>query len=152
MISAKRIVTIFSRRGGSGEFTKTGDGLTANERARLQEKLGDQAPLIASAPSEEEWFALTETHVASKRLGAFRKFRLDEIAALTSPAGGRGFEQGKKNGGIVEVRLIDGSTLAVSTESGGPFVALTNVFLYLARVNRKFGARTTNDQRPTTVL
>jgi hypothetical protein len=143
MISAKRIVTIFARRGGGGEFTKTADELTSSERARLQAELEGQAPLIASARSEDEWFALTETHIASKRPGAFRRVRLDEIAALISPAGGKGFERGKKDGGVVEVRLRDGSTVTVSTESGGPFVALTNAFLYLARVNRKYGAACT---------
>lgn len=143
MISAKRIVTIFSRRGGNGKFTKTADHLSSDERKRLKTELGGDAALIASLRSEEEWFALTETHLVSRRAGAFRKVRLDEVASLISFAGGRGFEQGKKHGGIVEVRLIDGSVLTVNTESGGPFVALTNVFLYLARVNRNSDAACT---------
>jgi hypothetical protein len=139
MISAKRIMIIFSRRGGSGEFTKTANELTSNERAFLNLALG-QTPLIACMRSEEEWFAMTETHVATKRPGAFLSVGLNEVAAIVSPAGGRGFERGKKYGGAVEVRLTDGSTLTVNTESGGPFVALTNVFLYLARVNKSSGA------------
>ncbi|MFZ0200786.1 MAG: hypothetical protein WB523_15095 [Candidatus Sulfotelmatobacter sp.] len=67
----------------------------------------------------------------------FRRIRLNDVEGVISPSGGRGFEQGKKHGGVVEVRLKDGSTLPVNTESGGPFVALTNVFLYLTRVNRQ---------------
>ncbi len=153
MISAGRIATIFSRRGGSGEFTKAAEELTSDQFAHLRGRLDGQTPLIASVRSEEEWFALSDSQLVSERLGVFRRIRLDDVEGLLSPAGGRGFERGKKHGGIVEVQLKDGSTLAITTESGGPFAALTNVFLYLTRVNRRRQGGvicerpTTNDQR-----
>jgi hypothetical protein len=137
MISARRIVTIFLRRGGSGEFTKTADELTSSQVAHFQDRLEGQTPLIASMRSADEWFALSDSQVASERLGMFRRIRLNDMEGVISPVGGRGFNEGKKHGGVVEVRLKDGSTLPINAESGGPFVALTNVFMYLTRVNRQ---------------
>ena len=154
MISANRIVAIFSRRGGSGEFTKTAGELISTERERLQAALEGESPLIASVRSKDEWFAFTEKHIAKKSGGTFRRVKLREVASLISAAGGRSFEHGRKYGGVVQVRLKDGSTLSFETESGGPWVGLMNVVLYLERVNRNSatGLATTNDERPTTQL
>jgi hypothetical protein len=60
MISPKRMVEIFRRRGG-GEFANLTEKLTPGQIAYLEKMAGGE-PLIALLSSESEWFALTKSH------------------------------------------------------------------------------------------
>jgi len=147
MISATRIVGLFRRRGGSGELTRTTSELTPNQLETIQAGVAGQSPLIASVHSKDEWFAVTQSHLVSKGLDGVRQIPLGDIEALSSDVWD--LAQGKRQGGDLKLQLRDGSTVALNAESGGPFMALFNVFRYVVQVNRKSDAAVPS-RRPST--
>ena len=129
MISAKRIVSLFRQTGGSGEFTKPADELTDAQLAPVREEIGKETPLIVSTRSADEWFALTLSHLILKDGGSLRRVALEQVEWVDT-----GAEDYKLRGGELDVRLRDGSVVCVNVEAGKPYVALMNVFMYIARV------------------
>jgi hypothetical protein len=155
MISAGRILAVFRKNGEDGEFTKIADQLSADQRSAIQGRLKCEAPLIASVRSSDDWFALTSSYLYRQKPGAMHKIRLDSVENVDRQVFMAG---GKFHGGLLELRLKDKSSFAITVESGRPYTGLLNVFLYVERVNRKSGRSLsgrrlmTNDERPTTVL
>jgi hypothetical protein len=117
MISAKRIVTIFRQKGGSGEYTKPADELTDKQLAILRGKLGEESPLIASVRSADEWFALTSSHLIWKHAGGMCKIQLvnvEKVVGLIEDP--RSFVEGKLHDGKLGVKLRDGSVVNVAAD------------------------------------
>jgi hypothetical protein len=117
----------------------------------MQDDVSDEAPVIASVRSKDEWFALTPFRFVQRQFDVKRTVPLDLVEGVVGDA--RGFTKAKIQGGTLVVRLSDKSTFEMQLESGGPYFALMNVFLSLARVNRKSSGNlirrrpTTDDQR-----
>jgi len=130
MISLKRIVSLFRQTGGGGEFTKPSDGLTDARLALLRERIGDEEPLLVSMRSAEEWFVLTASHFVLKDGDALRRVPLEEVEWVDTGAN----REYKLRGGILGVRLRHGSWSSANVEAGGPYVGLTNVLMYIARL------------------
>jgi hypothetical protein len=137
MISAGRIITIFRKKGGSGRFTKTSDELSGREASIIRAELNGEKPLIVKVLSKDEWFALTKSRAILKGPDDMTSILLDEIDDVVRPDDLLEWAQSKRAGGKLDVRLKDGSRFTVDAESGRPFVALMNVFMYLAKVNGK---------------
>jgi hypothetical protein len=137
MISAGRITSIFRKCGGSGPFTKTGDEISDYEASIIQSGLNGENPLIVSVRSRDQWFVFTKSRAVLKDLDNVRTIHLCEVDDLVRPDDLREWVEGKQAGGRLEVRLKDGSLFTVNAEAGRPFMALMNVFMYLAKVNRK---------------
>jgi hypothetical protein len=87
MISAKRMVTSFSRRGGR-EFANLGEKLTPDQLAYL-ENMAEGEPIIAKMSSEDEWFARTKSRFVFQCSKTLRRvpFRVpfDEICIVAIP-------------------------------------------------------------------
>lgn len=136
MISAGRIVKIFHKNGGGGRFTKTSDELSDREASIIQAGLTGEKPLIVSVRSKDEWFAVTESRVISKSNDTIRSIPLSQVDSLIRPDDLMEWARGKRTSGKLDVRLKDGSLFNIHAESGRPFMALMNVFIYLTKVNR----------------
>ncbi len=160
MLSAKRIVEIFRRRGG-GEFANLADKLTSEQFAYLK-NMADGEPILARMCSEDEWFVLTMTHLVTRRAGKIRRISLGEICSVafprTHPREVEVFKRIKSDGGDMEIGLQDGTTFRMKAEPGGTYIGLMNVLMRFARINHRQRLKasghavspTTSDQRPTT--
>jgi hypothetical protein len=161
MISAKRMLEIFRRRGGH-EFANLSDRLTPAQVSYL-EQMSNGKPIIAMMHSEEEWFAVTESQFVFRRANRARTISLDEIYwASISESDFRTIDgqkklsrNTKKDGGGLQIRLRDGTSFHVRVEPGGPYYGLMNVLMRIGRANQRRSARagapdppTTRDQRP----
>lgn len=157
MISAGRIVTIFRTKGQSGEFTKLASEFTPEQLSPVLDQLGNEPPLIVSFHSERKWFVVTKLCLVSKRDDRLDRIPLDQVARVRSDV--RDLAMGKRHDGKLDFLLRNGSLASIDIEAGGPYVAMLNVFLYLAKVNRprdgdstigtEKARQTTNDERPT---
>ena len=152
MLSAKRILTIFRTKGGSGRFTRTAEEMDVEQLSALKPALGGESLLIASIRSKNEWFALTSSRFIQQCLGRRLTVGLDQIDGIATDA--QGMANAKiQDGGMLEVRTRDNSTFTVAVEARGPYFALLNLFLSVALVNRKPGGNlirqraTRNEQR-----
>jgi hypothetical protein len=137
MISAGRIAKIFHNNGGGGRFTKIRDEISDREASIIQDGLTGEEPLIVSVRSKDEWFAFTKSRVISKSNDHMRSIPLDQVDSLVRPDDLMEWARGKRAGGKLDVRLKDGTLFTVHAESGRPFMALMNVFIYLEKVNRE---------------
>jgi hypothetical protein len=135
-ISPSRVVHIFRHKGGSGEFTKTGDELTEGESRMILAEMDGESPLIVSVRSKDEWFVLTESRIVLRNSGGLHSAKLLDIDTFFH-SGIRELARGKLDGGKFELRLKGGSRLNIDAESGRPFISLLNVFMYLEKINRK---------------
>jgi hypothetical protein len=162
MLSAKRIVEIFRRRGG-GEFANLTEKLTADQVLYLAKMAGDTL-LVAMMPSKDEWFALTKSHFVLNSGGELHSVPLGAIWAVEISRSYRRelrkFEHIKITGGDLDIDLHDGATLQVKVEPGGPYFGLMNVLMRIATINRRRKMRetpgnldrpTADDQRPATL-
>jgi ABC-type oligopeptide transport system substrate-binding subunit len=149
------MATIFCKKGGSGIFTKLAGELNSDQLSVIQDQLGGETPVIASVRSRDEWFVLTVSRFVQQRHAVRRTTLLDVVDDIVAVGG---FAKAKAHGGTLAVRLRDESTLEIELESGRPYFAVMNVFLSLARVNRKAGGNLSrpraraNDEQPTTQL
>jgi hypothetical protein len=166
MISPKRMVEIFRRRGG-GEFADLPEKLTPEQFAYL-ERVAEGEPIISRLYSKDEWFAVTKSRLVFRSARGTRAVSLDEIYGASTPRVDfrnveelRKIERIKTDGGDLEVQLRDGRSLRVKVEPGGPYFGLMNVFKRVATINRRRNQRKasgnidrpkTNDERPTTQL
>jgi hypothetical protein len=164
MISAKRMLEIFRRRGG-GEFANLAEKLTPAQFAYL-EQMSKGKPIIARMYSEDEWFAVTKSQFVFRCASGTRTVNLDEIYwASISESDFRTIDGRRKlnrhikeDGGDLQIRLRDGTSFRVRVEPGGPYFGLMNVLMRIGKANQGRSARagtvdplpTTDDQRPTT--
>jgi hypothetical protein len=161
MISAKRMLEIFRRRGGH-EFASLSERLTPAQFAYL-EQMSKGKPIIAMMYSEEEWFAVTKSQFVFRRANRVRTVHLDEIywasiseSDFRTVDGLRKLNRHiKKDGGDLQIKLRNGTSFQVRVEPGGPYFGLMNVLMRVGRANQSRSARagtayppTTDDQRP----
>jgi hypothetical protein len=164
MISAKRMLEIFRRRGGR-EFADLSEKLTPAQLAYL-EQMSQGKPIIARWYSEDEWLAVTKSQFVFRSADRSRTVSLNDIHwASTSENSFRNEDESrkldrhiKKDGGDLEIKLRDGTSFRVRVEPGGPYFGLMNVLMRVGAANQNARARTrdplptTNDERPTTPL
>jgi hypothetical protein len=160
MISAKRMVTSFSRRGGR-EFANRGEKLTPDQLAYL-ENMAESEPIIAKMSSEDEWFARTKSHFVFQYSKTLRRVPFDDIGIVAIPKADALNRRIKTQGGNLDLGRRDGKTLRVNMEPSGPYFCLMNVLLRIAKMNRgqnssvgpgdESASPTTDGQRPTTPL
>jgi len=160
MISAGRIVTVFRKKGRSGEFTKLASEFAPDQFSPVLDQLENEEALIVGMRSGDEWFVITRPYLFLKHMQGRERVRLDAVVGILNNI--REHAEGKHHGGTFRLRLRDGATICVKVESGGPYVALWNVFRYLCKMNNPPSNRplmgrgaakpTTDDQRPTTPL
>jgi hypothetical protein len=166
MISAKRMVEIFRRRGGE-DFANLAEKLTEYQITYLKER-AEGEPIIAVMSSENEWFVLTRSHFVFTCATGTRAIPIHEIQWASTPKtefqnveGLRKIERLKSDGGDLAVELQDGTSLRVKVRPGGPYFGLMNVLMRIARINLRRSTRetsgqpgrpATDDPRPTTSL
>jgi hypothetical protein len=165
MISAKRMVEIFRRRGGR-EFANLSEKLTADQLAYLEEMAGAE-PVIAVLSSESEWFVVTKSQFVLRQTGGLQRIPLHQIRSVHIPKRDpkdarewRKIERIKIDGGDLDVGLQDGAKLRLKVEPGGPYFGLMNVLLRIAGINNRQNTKVNgqdvspvaNDERPTTQL
>jgi hypothetical protein len=127
MISARRLATIFRTRGGGDDVTKLASDLTDQDRASLPVDLRDEALLIVSVPSPNDWFGLTMLHLIVRHGGNSRRVPLSQIKSVSS----EDFADSKRHGGILGVTLRNGEVVNLNIDAPNPYVALMNVFMYI---------------------
>src|SRR5208282_5903352 len=154
MLSAKRIVEIFRRRGG-GEFADLADKLTPEQFAYLR-GVAEGEPIVAKVSSRDEWFVLTKSLAVFKSNREMRRIPFDQIATVSVPQADMLSERIKIEGGNLDIGLRDGTTHRVRVQQGGPYFGVMNVLMRFARINHRQRSKasghavspTTRDQRP----
>ena len=159
MISAKRIVEIFSRRGGGGEISHLAISLSPEQFAYLR-GVTEGEPIVAKVSSRDEWFVLTKSLAVFKSNREMRRIPFDQIVTVSVPHADMLNERIKIAGGNLDIGLRDGTTHRVRVQPGGPYIGVMNVLMRFAKINHRQRLRdgdhgvspTTRDQRPTTQL
>lgn len=133
MVSAKRIVEIFRSRGGGDEPCYPANGLPHDQYAKLKTAAGDE-PIVAKVSSSTEWFALTRTNLVIEGSGKLSIIPFADIRRVDIPKSDLMNPQIKIEGGNLDIRLRDGSTLRVNVPPGGPYFGVMNVLMYVSAV------------------
>ncbi len=159
MLSAERIVEIFRTRGGGTEFDRPAQSLPPDHLAYVKALAGGE-PIIAKLSSENEWLVLTETHFVIERSAGVHRVPLTDIHQVDTPKRDFMNPQIKIEGGDLDVRRRNSSTLRINVQPGVPYFGLMNVLMRIATLNRRRNSKgssirddvkpTTNDRRPTT--
>jgi hypothetical protein len=133
MVSAKRIVEIFRTRSGGAELCNPSASLPRDQHAYLKAAAGDE-PMVAMVSSVTEWFVLTKTKFVIEGSGKISRIPFADISSVAIPKSDMMNPQIKVEGGTLDVRLRNGSTLRVNVRPGGPYFGVMNVLMYVCRV------------------
>lgn len=137
MISEKRILAVFRKSGGPDALTSVFSETSQPVQSFVEKTLKGNRPLIARIQSRANWFALTGSELIISVEGGIQSTRLSDIEAVVLRDGMRQLLDGKVFGAPIELKLADGSVLAVPQDAGKPFTGMLNVFMYIARVNQR---------------
>ena len=160
MISAKRMVEIFRSRGGGKDFIDPADRLSPEEFAYVK-GLAESEPLIAKLSSDGDWLVLTKSHLVIEQSAKVLRCPLEEICSVSIPKLDVMNPRIKLEGGSLDLGMLNGASLRIRVEPGGPYFGLMNVLMRIATTNRRRNSKlrtgddarpTTNDRRPTTLL
>jgi hypothetical protein len=131
MISKGRIITIFRKNSGSA-FTM--EELSQSDKDFLDGKLKGGEALVANIQSSVNWFAITASELVSSVENNVRSIPLSEITGIV-PRTMNQFVRNKRSGGTLELKLRDGSMLALHLEGGKLFMAMLNASMYIVKMN-----------------
>jgi hypothetical protein len=110
MISAGRILTIFRKKGRSGEFTKLASEFLPEQLVLLRNEL-DEPPLIVKLRSTNDWFVITKSHLLLKHAQRRQRLNLEDVHSILNDI--REHAEGKHHGGTLRLKLRDGRSVGV---------------------------------------
>src|SRR5215475_5910702 len=122
MISARRIVTVFRTREGSGQFAGSAAEPWQAEWSLVRAGLQKESVVIARIRSADNWFGLTGAHMVCRKAAIVPGLPFGEIGWPIPPR----YPRVKVEGGTLAGKLKDGRMLPLAAEPGRPFVGLWN--------------------------
>ena len=153
MLSAKRIIRIFSTRGGGTRFTRPSEDLTPDQMGYVK-ALANGEPIIAKVSPANEWLVVTRTDLVIEQAEKVFRVPLHNIARVEIPKPDFMNPLLKAAGGNMRLVQRDGTTFSFRVEPGGPYFGLLNVLMRIAAITQHVSksqiGQATNDQRPTT--
>ncbi|GEN05311.1 hypothetical protein SAMN05443572_1011145 [Myxococcus fulvus] len=137
-----RLLRIFERTGGEGQWTRAFERLPDASRVQMLEHVPialDELPVLAHFEDEARWTLITTDKVVICRGEQTRSLRWTEIADTTVDAGYASAMLGSHPRGKLALNrltlvCVSGELVAIELEAGPPFIGLWNVLKTLGNL------------------
>lgn len=135
-----RMVSIFNRKGGEGEYARLFDHLDQWQQNLLSTEVplrAEEAPVIGGVEGQEKWFLITTRRIVWRTKGSTQSIPMDQVSEASMDFKTLSSPRAKLETQDLQITTLDDRLYRFPIEEGSPLIGVWNVLKHMGFRNRK---------------